>query len=277
MNTETYQPQLIDQAVAAIQAKIGNLKPRLAMVAGSGLGSVGELVESPITISYADIPGFPAPGVHGHKGQLVVGEINGVAVILLLGRVHVYEGAESWRLKVMIRTMKRLGCEFLFLTNAAGSCHLEIPAGEIVMITDHINFMGQNPLMGPNEDEFGPRFVDLDECWDVELREHLRCCARELDIKLHEGVYAAWMGPAFETPAEIRMLARLGADTVGMSTVPDNIVARHCGLRCVGVSLITNYGCGLAPEKISHDRTLAEAAKGAPKLLRLFERFLSKL
>jgi xanthosine phosphorylase len=267
----------VEQAVKAVQAKIGNVKPKLALVAGSGLGSVADLLKNPVSISYADLPGFPAPGVHGHKGQLVFGEISGVPTIVLMGRIHVYEGEESWRLKVMIRTMRGLGCDFLFLTNAAGSMRLEVGAGELVMITDHINFMGGNPLVGPNEDKFGPRFVDLEDCWDPELRSILRSCADETGIPLHEAVFAGWMGPAFETPAEIRMLTLMGAQTVGMSTVPDNIIARHCGLRVLGVSVITNLACGLSPKKLSHELTMAEAEKGAAKLIVLFEKFLSKL
>lgn len=267
----------IEQAVKVIQDKIGSTPPRLALVAGSGLGSVADLIKNPVTVSYADIPGFPAPGVHGHKGNLVYGEISGVPAIVLMGRIHVYEGEESWRLKVMIRTMRKLGCEFLFLTNAAGSMRLEVGAGELVMITDHINFMGGNPLVGPNEDKFGPRFVDLEDCWDPELRALLRSCSDESGVPLHEAVFAGWMGPCFETPAEIKMLSLLGAQTVGMSTVPDNLVARHCGLRVIGVSVITNLACGLSPKKLSHDLTMQEAEKGAAKLIVLFERFMTKI
>lgn len=267
----------IEQAVKVIQDKIGSIPPRMALVAGSGLGSVADLIKNPVTVSYADIPGFPAPGVHGHKGNLVYGEISGVPAIVLMGRIHVYEGEESWRLKVMIRTMRKLGCEFLFLTNAAGSMRLEVGAGELVMITDHINFMGSNPLVGPNEDKFGPRFVDLEDCWDPELRAMLRSCSDESGVPLHEAVFAGWMGPCFETPAEIKMLSLLGAQTVGMSTVPDNLIARHCGLRVIGVSVITNLACGLSPKKLSHDLTMQEAEKGAAKLIVLFERFMAKL
>jgi len=267
----------VEQAVQAIQARIGSTRPKLALVAGSGLGSVADLLKNPVDISYGDIPGFPAPGVHGHKGRLVFGEIHGHPTIVLMGRVHVYEGPDSWRLKVMIRTMRALGCEILFLTNAAGSMRLEVGAGELVMINDHINFMGGNPLVGPNEDHFGPRFVDLEDCWDPQLRQILRDCAGETGVTLHEGVFAGWMGPAFETPAEIRMLTMLGAQTVGMSMVPDVIIARHCGLRAVGVSVITNLACGLSPKKLSHDLTMAEAEKGAGKLILLFEKFLSRL
>lgn len=268
---------MVDQAVSAIQKHLGPIRPRLAFVAGSGLGSVADLVQNPRVLSYAEIPGFPAPGVHGHKGQLVAGEISGVPCVILMGRVHLYEGQESWRLKVMVRTMRALGCEILFLTNAAGSMRKEVGAGELVMITDHINFMGTNPLVGPNEEQYGPRFVDLEDCWDPALRQLMRQCAEESAISLHQGVFAGWMGPAFETPAEIRMLNRLGADTVGMSTVPDCIIARHCGLRVIGISVITNLACGMSPEKLSHDLTLAEAEKGARKLVVLLERFLARL
>ena len=268
---------LVDQAVEAIRKSVPGFKPRMAMVAGSGLGALADLIESPQSISYADIPGFPKPGVHGHRGQLVVGNLGPVPVACMQGRVHIYEGPESFRLKVMIRTMKELGCEILFLTNAAGSLILDMGPGSLVMIDDHINFMGTNPLVGANDDRWGPRFVDLEECWDPDLRAHLLSSSEAVGVPLHRGVYAGWMGPAFETPAEIRMVKRLGADIVGMSTVPDNIVARHCGLRCVGVSVITNFGCGLSPQKLSHDLTLAEAEKGAVGLAKIVRNFVTKL
>ena len=267
----------VDRAVEAIHRRAGGLRPRMAIIAGSGLGGLADLISQPEVISYADIPGFPELGVHGHRGQLVMGHLGPVPVICLQGRVHFYEGAESYRLKVMIRTMKELGCEILFLTNAAGSVHVDVGPGSLVMIDDHINFMGTNPLIGPNEERFGQRFVDLEDCWDPDLRKLLLESAQDLEIPLNRGVYACWMGPAFETPAEIRMLARLGADTVGMSTVPDNILARHCGLRVVGVSVITNLACGLSTQRLSHDLTLAEADKGAAKLIRIVRRFVEKL
>jgi xanthosine phosphorylase len=270
--------QSVEMAVAAIQSKLRMVvHPRLALIAGSGLGGVAELLDNPRTLSYSEIPGFPEPGVHGHKGQLMIGSVGGLEVVLLLGRIHVYEGPESWRLKVMIRTMKALGCEFLFLTNAAGSMRQEIGPGDLVMITDHINFMGTNPLVGPNEDHFGPRFVDLEDCWDPQLRQWLLEAAEAVDTPLHQGVFAGWMGPAFETPAEIRMLSRLGADTVGMSTVPDNLIARHCGLRVVGVSVITNMACGMSAQKVSHELTLAQAERGAARLIPVIQRFLMRL
>lgn len=268
----------INQAVLSLKTHFGDFIPQVVAIAGSGLGNMVNLLENAHPpLSYAQVEGFPQPGVHGHKGQVVAGTISGVNVAVLQGRVHLYEGDESWRLKVMIRAMRQWGCEILFVTNAAGSLHAEIGPGEIVMINDHINFMGTNPLVGPNDDSFGPRFVDLEDCWDPQLRLWLREAANEAEVKLHEGTYAAWMGPCFETPAEIRMLSRLGADTVGMSTVPDNIIARHCGLRVVGVSVMTNLGCGLSPVKLSHDLTLAEAEKGARKLLQLMPGFFRRL
>lgn len=275
--TSDEMSKLVDQAVEAIHLHAKDFRPRMAIVAGSGLGGLADVITEPNVLSYADIPGFPQPGVHGHKGQLVLGKIGSIPVACMQGRVHVYEGSESFRLKVMIRTMRQLGCEILFLTNAAGSVHLDIGPGSLVLINDHINFMGTNPLVGPNDDRFGPRFVDLEDCWDPQLRAFMLESAQEVDVKLNQGVYAGWMGPAFETPAEIRMLKGLGVDTVGMSTVPDNIVARHCGLRVVGVSVITNLACGLSPIKLSHDLTLSEAEKGGTNLIKIIRRFVDKL
>ncbi len=267
----------VQDAVNAIRA-VSPETPQVAIVLGSGLGLVAEQVENPVTLDYTEIPGFPKPSVHGHAGRLVLGTIEGRQVMILVGRAHLYEGPEkSAALKLMLRTVKALGAEILFLTNAGGSMREDIVTGELVMIKDHVNFMGTNPLVGPNEDEFGPRFVDLEDCWDPQLRERLHLAAAHEKLQLHEGVFAGWMGPAFETPAEIKMLQILGCDTVGMSTVPENIVARHCGLRVCGVTMITNMACGLSKVRLSHEHTLTQAQLGAEKLTKLVRRFLAEL
>lgn len=264
----------VKAALKAIRARTPDFHPEVALILGSGIGPLADEIETVATISYGDIPGFPLPSVEGHAGTLVMGRLEGVPVACFRGRVHLYEGGEVEPLKVMIRTIKFLGVDFLFLTNAAGSLHAEVGPGELVAVTDHINFQDSNPLVGRNDKAYGPRFVDLEHCWDPELRARLQASAEAAGIKLHEGVFAAWMGPVFETPAEIRMMKILGADTVGMSMVPENIVARHCGLRCVGVSAITNYAVGVTTEKVSHDKNLENAKLAAESLIPLTRRFL---
>ncbi|MBM3465253.1 MAG: purine-nucleoside phosphorylase [Armatimonadetes bacterium] len=267
----------VDAAVAYIRGKTGGRSPKVAIVCGSGLGGVADAVEDPLPIPYTDIPGFPVPTVAGHAGKLILGDVGGKSVAVMMGRVHIYEGTGMDRLKTMIRSMKELGVNVLVLTNAAGSMMPEVGAGELVMLTDHINFTGTSPLFGPNDDRFGPRFVDLTEAWDVKLREAARHAASEENITLHQGVFGGWMGPAFETPAEIRMMRTLGCDTVGMSMIAENLIARHCDLRVLGISAITNLACGLSDVKLSHEHTLAMAKKGDGNLTRLIARIVRNL
>jgi purine-nucleoside phosphorylase len=265
----------VNEAVKAIRGR-SSLRPKVGLVLGTGLGGLADKVEDATTISYKDIPGFPIPGVKGHAGVMTLGHLGGLPVVCLKGRVHLYEGGGYAPLKIMIRTLKALGIEFLFLTNAAGSLRTDIGPGELVAMKDHINFMGTNPLVGPNDDAFGERFVDLEHCWDPELRAQLSTAASEKGVQLHEGVFAGWMGPAFETPAEIRMLQILKCDTVGMSMVPDNIVARHCGLKCVGVSAITNYACSVSDAPVTHSENVAVGEVAGEKLAPVIVHFLSK-
>lgn len=267
----------VDAAVARIRALIPGARPRVAIVCGSGLGGVADLVEEAVSIAYTELPGFPVPTVAGHAGKLVVGQLSGVSVICLRGRVHLYEGGGFDPLKVMIRSLRNLGIEILVLTNSAGSLRTEIGAGELVVTRDHVNLTGTSPLIGPNDDRFGPRFVDLTDCWDPDLRALAHDAAREEGLRLNEGVFAGWMGPAFETAAEIRMMQILGCDTVGMSMVAENLIARHCGLPVLGVSVITNLACGLTQEPLSHEQTLAMARRGDENLTRLLVRLLRKL
>lgn len=267
----------VERALSVIQQKSNGFQPRVGLILGTGLGGLADQVEQAQSISYSDIPGFPVPSVKGHAGLLTMGLLGGVKVVALKGRVHLYEGGEVKPLKVMVRTLKALGIEFLLCTNAAGSLRKEIGPGELVAVTDHINFMGTNPLVGPNDDAFGERFVDLEHCWDPDLRAKLHQAAKDCGQPLHNGVFAGWMGPAFETPAEIRMLQILGCDTVGMSMIPENIVARHCGLKCAGVSAITNFACGVSESPISHSENVAVGAEAGKKLGPIVVKFLENL
>ncbi len=256
-------------SAAKISAALGGLKPRIAVILGSGLGGLAAKVESPVVLHYRDLPGFPVPTVAGHAGQLILGRLNGVDVIVFNGRKHFYETHDPYPIKTMIRAAHRVGIGTLFLSNAAGSLRAHIKVSELMLISDHINFLGLNPLVGPNDDEFGPRFVPVTDAWDPELRRRVQAVARREGITLHEGVYVAFRGPSFETPAEIRMAQGWGGDAVGMSSVPECLIARHCGMKVVGISCITNMGAGLSDEKLSHAHTMENAARGAGAFERL--------
>jgi purine-nucleoside phosphorylase len=236
------------------------------MVLGSGLGGLAGAVEDAVRIPYADLPGFPASGVSGHAGEVVVGWLGGARVACLAGRAHYYEHGDPRAMRGAIEALARLEVEALFLSNAAGSTRPAMGPGALMLIADHLNWSGLNPLIGEGGDG---RFVDLSEAYDTELRARLKA----LEPDLHEGVYAWFSGPSFETPAEIRAAATLGADAVGMSTVPETILARYFGLRVAGVSVITNLAAGLAPEALSHAQTKREADRAAARFERLATRF----
>ncbi len=264
-------------AAAAIRGRAGGVAPKAALVLGSGLGAIADRIARPVVIGYDAIPGFPRLSVEGHVGRLVLGEFGGLPIACLQGRVHLYEGAAARDLRHYIRTLKVLGCEILVLTNAAGSLRREAGPGSLMLITDHINMQPVNPLTGPNDDEFGPRFPPLDDAYDPTLRKQMHAAGRDGGITLHEGVYLALLGPSFETPAEIRAYGRLGADAVGMSTVPEAIVARHCGLRVSAVSAITNLAVGLGDAPLSHAQTLTVAQQCAGDMERLLVGFFGRL
>jgi xanthosine phosphorylase len=266
------------QAAEIIRARIpADFKPRVAMILGSGLGVLAEQMTDAVTISFNELPGFPISTVHGHAGELVIGTLSGVAVVCMKGRGHVYEGYGMGVMTSAVRTMKLLGCEMLFVTNAAGSLRTEVDAGALVALTDHINFMPGTPMMGPNDERFGPRFFSLANAYDADLRALLKAAAEEKKVTLHEGVYIAYAGPNFETPAEIRAFRTLGADVVGMSVVPEVVSARHCGLKVVGVSAITNLAEGLSPFPLSHEQTLKYAAIAATSLIEVILGFLANV
>lgn len=258
-------------------AALGATDAKIAVILGSGLGGLDARLENPQRISYADLPGFPAPGVAGHAGEAVTGKLDGVPVLLYRGRQHFYETSDATALKTMIRTVKALGIARLFVSNAAGSLNPDFKTGELMAIADHINFMGFNPLVGENDDDFGPRFPPMAGAWNPQLRALLHDAARDAKITLHEGVYLAFRGPTFETPAEIRMAQKMGGDAVGMSSVPDCIIARHCGLEVVGCSCLTNMGEGLSDEKLSHSHTLENAAHAARRFEDLIAAFVTRL
>jgi xanthosine phosphorylase len=251
--------------------------PRVGVVLGSGLGMVAEAVRQPVRIPYEELPGFPRPTVEGHGGNVVLGEIGGVHVALLQGRAHVYEGGDLDPVRTPVRALQAAGAEMLVLTNAAGSLRAEVRPGALMLITDHINLSGVNVLAGPNDDALGPRFPSLRDAYDPALRDELHAAARELGIELAEGVYLAVQGPSFETPAEIRAFRTLGADAVGMSTVHETIVARHCGLRVAALSAITNLAEGMSEGPLSHEQTLRDAARAAESLAPLLVRFVERL
>jgi xanthosine phosphorylase len=263
--TKLLRDQLGDGAVADV-----------GLVLGSGLGAIADDVEAAVSIPYGELPGFPVGGVAGHAGRLVLGRLADRRVAVLQGRAHLYEGIAPATIREPIRTLRGLGAQTVLLTNAAGSVHPDVGPGRLMAIADHINLTGANPLTGPNDEEIGPRFPNLRDAYDPQLRAALHVAAARTGIDLAEGVYLAVAGPTFETPAEIRAFRSLGADAVGMSTVPETIVARHAGLRVAAVSVITNLAEGLSDEALSHDQTLAAADAAAADLRRLVHAFLQE-
>jgi purine-nucleoside phosphorylase len=268
--------------VEVLKDRLGDVVPRAALVLGSGLGTLGDRVQNAQRIAYSDLPGFPAPGVAGHKAELVAGTLAGVEVIVQCGRFHLYEGHALETVALPIRLFHSLGSETLVLTNAAGGVRPTFRPGTLMLIADHINLMWRNPLLGPvppGEE----RFPDMSEPYDEALRAIARAAARDARIPLEEGVYAGMLGPSYETPAEIRMLARLGADAVGMSTVPEVLVARASGMRCVGFSVITNAAAGLTgvgaqhAAPVHHDDVLALGQRAAGQLAAVVEAVLRGL
>jgi purine-nucleoside phosphorylase len=248
--------------------------PATAVLLGSGWGGLAGRVESPVTLDYTELPAFPSLSVGGHAGRLVMGRIGPTPVLVLAGRKHAYETGEPTAMKGVVRTLAACGVRTLVQTNAAGSLHPALAPGQVMLLADHLNLAQRSPLVGEPGNE---RFVDMAEAYDPGLRERARRAAGSLSQPLHEGVYAWLLGPQFETPAEIRMLQRLGADAVGMSTVPETILARHAGLRVLALSLITNMGCGLAAESLSHQQTLAVAEAAGSAAVDLLCAILAQL
>lgn len=263
----------LDALEAAVRAR-SDLVPAAGIVLGSGLGGLADELADAVAIPFAELPGWPAASAPGHAGRFLLGHLERVPVALLQGRLHLYEGHPAGLVVEPVLLMGRLGADVIVLTNAAGGLHVEWAPGTLMVMTDHLNLTGRNPLLGPNDDAMGPRFPDMVDAWDPRLRELLREAGDLEGIPLEEGVYAGLLGPNYETPAEVRMLQGLGADAVGMSTVLEAIAARWAGLRVCGISLVTNPGAGLTGEPLSHDEVLAAAGEAGPRLARVIRRFL---
>lgn len=238
-----------------IQSKLDS-SPKIGLILGSGLGILAEEIKNPVVIPYSEIPEFPVSTVEGHAGQLVIGELAGKQVVAMQGRFHYYEGYSMEKVTFPVRVMKLIGVETIVVTNAAGGVNKDFEAGDLMLITDHINNMGDNPLMGANDHSFGVRFPDMSEAYTKSLQDVARNVSKELNIKLKEGVYAGNTGPSYETPAEVRMLRVLGADAVGMSTVPEVIIARHAGMKVLGISCISNMAAGILDQPLTHDEVM---------------------
>lgn len=262
----------VQACVEAIQNIAGDFKPQVAMVLGSGLGPFADQVKAIATISFDDLPGFPQAGVGGHAGALVLGYVGETCVAVLQGRAHYYEQGRADAMAVAIQTFKAIGCEALVLTNAAGSMVTEAGPGSVMLITDHINMTGVSPLFGAKGNE---RFVDMSQAYDANMNQAMRQAAVDHQINLHEGVYAWMCGPHFETPAEIRALVVLGAQAVGMSTVPEVILARHQGLPTCALSIVTNYAAGMSPTPLSHEQTMEYAKMATQDVECLLNAFLA--
>jgi purine-nucleoside phosphorylase len=244
-----------EQAARKIRAS-NAAEARIAIVLGSGLGAFADEFSESVALPYNEIPGFVSSTAVGHVGRLVIGKVEGVPVIAMQGRVHYYEGYSLEQVTFPIRAFKLLGVDTLILTNAAGGIDVQLNQGALMVISDHLNFMGVNPLRGPNDERFGPRFPDLSEVYSRELQELVIEESRTLGITIRRGIYAALAGPSYETPAEIHMLRTFGADAVGMSTVPEAIVARHMGVRVLGISCITNMAAGISENPINHEEVM---------------------
>ena len=268
--------QNIDETVSFIRSKT-NLKPEIGVVLGSGLGAFGEMLEEPCFIPYSDIPHFAVSTAPGHKGRLVAGRLRGKTLLCMQGRFHYYEGYTMHQVTYPVRVMKGLGIKALILTNSSGGLNPGFEAGDLMLISDHINHMGVNPLIGPNEDDFGPRFPDMVMAYSRELAQTAREAAGDLHITLREGVYVAFTGPSYETPAEIRMFQKLGADAVGMSTVPEAIVASHCGIKLLAISCVTNLAAGILDVPLSGEEVIEVANQAGKKFTGLLTEIVGRI
>lgn len=260
----------VEEAVKAIENQL-KLRPTVGLILGSGLGGIVDLIKNPIEIGFDSIPHFPVSTVKGHAGKLVFGELEGVPVAVMQGRIHYYEGYDLKQVVFPVYVLKQLGIKNLIVTNAAGGINNEFESGDLMLINDHINLLGDNPLIGP--EEMGPRFIDMSRAYSPELIEIAKRAGKALGITFREGVYACMNGPSYETPAEIRMLKIIGADAVGMSTVPEVIVARQCEMKVLAISCITNMAAGISPHVLSHE----EVMEGAKKSEKMLEKLLREI
>ena len=267
---------MTDEAKRYIQGHTDK-RPSIGLVLGSGLGAFADELTNRIDIPYADIPGWPHSTAVGHAGKLVIGSLGGLTVVVMAGRAHAYEGYAMHQVTYGVRALQAIGVRSMVFTNAAGGINLALDRGGLVLISDHINLQGTNPLMGPNDDALGPRFPDMSEAYSKEYRAKALQVASELGIPMTEGVYAAMLGPSYETPAEIRFLRTIGADVVGMSTVPEVIVANHMGMKCLGISCVTNMAAGILPQKINHEEVLETGAMVRDTLVKFLKALLPRL
>lgn len=259
---------MISEAAQYIKSKSA-VSPQIGLILGSGLGVLAEHIEEPVSIAYQDIPHFPQSTVEGHAGELLVGSLQGVPVVLMKGRFHMYEGYGPELTAFPVRVMKELGVSKLLVTNAAGGINTSFAPGDLMLISDHINLTGKNPLIGPNDSELGPRFPDMSQAYSRKLRETAKRVASEKNVPLQEGVYVGLLGPTYETPAEIVMLRTLGGDAVGMSTVSEVIVARHAGIEVLGISCISNMASGILDQPLSHHEVMETTDRVREKFLSL--------
>jgi purine-nucleoside phosphorylase len=265
------------EAAQFIGEKSGDRRPKVAVVLGSGLGGVAEAVSGSVELSYSEIPHFANSTVEGHAGSLIIGACAGVDVALMKGRLHFYEGYSMEQVTFPIRVFARMGISSIILTNAAGGCATHLSPGSLMLITDHINLMGDNPLRGPNDERFGPRFPDMTSVYTPSYISLAHEIARGMGVVLTEGVYLGLRGPSYETPAEVRLLRKLGADALGMSTVPEATVARHCGMKVLGISCITNLAAGMSAESINHQEVIEVGARAGKQLADLIVRIIPNL
>jgi purine-nucleoside phosphorylase len=266
----------VQEAADAVRTQIREV-PRVGIVLGSGLGDFANQLEDAVSMPYETLPHWPAARVVGHEGRLVVGRVRGKCIAVLAGRCHLYEGHDARTVTFAVRALARLGVEHLILTNAAGGVNTGFSQGALMVIDDHINLMGVNPLVGANDDRFGPRFPDMTEVYARELRAAADRAGAGVGLRLPHGVYAGLLGPSYETPAEIRYLRTIGADAVGMSTVPEAIAARHMGLRVLGISCITNMAAGVLPQPLNHEEVMETARRVRGQFIALLEGILEQL
>ena len=265
------------ESADALRAKIGNFQPDVLMVLGSGLGYMGDMVQDPVVVPYGEIPHFKVSTAPGHKGRLVFGTLSGKKVAVMQGRMHHYEGYSYEEVGYAVRVLRLLGCSTMIVTNAAGGVNLDFKVGDIMLITDHIKIFMDSPLRGENLSEFGTRFPDVSFLYTPELQEVARQSARELGMKLQEGVYMYFPGPQFETPAEVNLARILGGDAVGMSTVPEAIVAGHCGMKILGFTLVSNMAAGVLPQPLSGEEVIAAAEGARERFSKLLLTCLAKM
>ncbi len=268
--------QMVDETLAFLHSKTA-LRPEIALVLGSGLGPLGEELEEPVFLPYSEIPHFKTSTAPGHNGRIILGKLHGKTILCMQGRLHFYEGYSMQEITYPVRVMSAFGIKTLILTNACGGLDPSFLPGDLMVINDHINFMGTNPLIGPNEERFGTRFPDMTRTYTKNLVKLAHSCAEELDIPLRDGTYISYTGPSFETPAEIRLFQQFGGQAVGMSTVPEAIVASHCGMQLLAISCITNLAAGILDVPLSGEEVIEAAGEASQKFISLLRAVVGRL